>query len=159
MPAMAARGPYAKGLAKREEILEVALAHFAERGDHRASVREVARLAGLTQAGLLHHFSTKEELFLAILQQRDDRYDDPSEKPHSHSVGRLVPRLSATPPSQASFAYSLRCRQKASNRMDPRGPSSRSATPGFAMSCKQTFAVVRLSVNSPLIWPPMTSHR
>ncbi|HEY3410873.1 MAG TPA: helix-turn-helix domain-containing protein, partial [Propionicimonas sp.] len=55
---MAARGPYAKGLAKRDEILEVALAHFAERGYDRASVREVARLAGLTQAGLLHHFST-----------------------------------------------------------------------------------------------------
>lgn len=56
---MAARGPYAKGLAKREEILEVALAHFAERGYDRASVREVARPVGLTQAGLLHHFRTQ----------------------------------------------------------------------------------------------------
>lgn len=90
MPAMAARGPYAKGLAKRKEILEVALAHFAERGYDRASVREVARLAGLTQAGLLHHFSSKEELFLAVLQQRDDRLDNPDEPRHTHSVGRLM---------------------------------------------------------------------
>jgi AcrR family transcriptional regulator len=87
---MAARGPYAKGLAKREEILEVALAHFAERGYDRASVREVARLAGLTQAGLLHHFSSKEELFLAVLQQRDDRLEKPDEPRHTHSVGRLI---------------------------------------------------------------------
>jgi AcrR family transcriptional regulator len=87
---MAARGPYAKGLAKRDEILEVALAHFAERGYDRASVREVARLAGLTQAGLLHHFSTKEDLFLAVLQQRDDRLENPDEPRHTHSVSRLI---------------------------------------------------------------------
>jgi len=97
---MSARGPYAKGLAKRQEILDVALAHFAERGYDRASVREVARLAGLTQAGLAHYFSTKEELFLAVLKRRDDRLDDPSADHPSHSVDRLVTavRRNATEP-------------------------------------------------------------
>ncbi len=68
---MAARGPYAKGLAKREEILDAALELFASNGYDRTSVREIARLTGLTQAGLLHHFSGKEELFVEVLRRRD----------------------------------------------------------------------------------------
>lgn len=90
MTAMSARGPYAKGLAKREEILDAALAHFAETGYDRASVREVARLAGLTQAGLLYHFSTKEDLFLAVMQRRDDRLDDAVATEHTRPIDRLV---------------------------------------------------------------------
>jgi AcrR family transcriptional regulator len=82
----AARGPYAKGIAKREEILDIALELFARKGYDRVSVREIAREAGLSQAGLLHHFSTKEELFLEVLRQRDDR-DGPK---HVHSVERLI---------------------------------------------------------------------
>lgn len=70
---MAARGPYAKGVAKREEILDAALDLFARNGYDRTSVREVARLTGLTQAGLLHHFSSKEELFVEVLRRRDRR--------------------------------------------------------------------------------------
>jgi AcrR family transcriptional regulator len=90
MAAMSTRGPYAKGLAKREAILNVALAHFAETGYDRASVREIARLAGLTQAGLLHHFSTKEDLFLAVLRRRDDRLGDPATAKHSRPLDRLM---------------------------------------------------------------------
>lgn len=70
---MATRGAYAKGVAKREEILEAALAVVAEHGYRKASVREIADAAGLSPAGLLHYFGTKEELFVAILQARDDR--------------------------------------------------------------------------------------
>jgi len=87
---MPARGPYAKGLAKREEILGAALELFAQKGYDRTSVREIARQAGLSQAGLLHHFSTKEELFLEVLRRRDDRITDPNEVAHTHSVDRLI---------------------------------------------------------------------
>lgn len=68
---MVARGPYAKGRAKREEILDAALELFSRDGYDRVSVREIARVTGLTQAGLLHHFSTKEELFVEVLRRRD----------------------------------------------------------------------------------------
>lgn len=88
--AMASRGPYAKGLAKREEILDAALDEFARRGYDRTSMREIARLTGLSQAGLLHYFSTKEELFLAVLRRRDDRSTGPGEFSHVHSVNRLL---------------------------------------------------------------------
>ena len=70
---MATRGAYAKGVAKREEILEAALAVVAEHGYRKASVREIADAAGLSPAGLLHYFGSKEELFVAILRARDDR--------------------------------------------------------------------------------------
>jgi AcrR family transcriptional regulator len=87
---MPARGPYAKGRAKRDEILEAALDLFAQKGYDRTSVREIARHAGLSQAGLLHHFSTKEELFLEVLRRRDDRATEPEQPAHTHSVDHLI---------------------------------------------------------------------
>lgn len=68
---MAARGSYAKGIAKREEILTRALDVIARNGYRKTSVRELAAEVGLSQAGLLHYFGTKEELFAATLQKRD----------------------------------------------------------------------------------------
>jgi len=69
---MAQRGSYAKGIAKREEILRVALEVVARNGFRATSVKELADAVGLTQAGLLHYFDSKEELFTAILRARDD---------------------------------------------------------------------------------------
>jgi AcrR family transcriptional regulator len=66
------RGPYAKGVAKREEILATALEVVSERGFGGASVKELADAVGLTPAGLLHYFGSKEELFLAVLRKRDE---------------------------------------------------------------------------------------
>ena len=76
MLAMSPRGPYARGVAKREEILGVALDLFARKGYDRTSVREVARMTGLSQAGLLHYFSSKEELFTEVLRHRDVRNEE-----------------------------------------------------------------------------------
>lgn len=68
---MARRGSYAKGIAKREEILTTALDVIAREGYRGASVKELAEAVGLSQAGLLHYFDSKEELFTAILRKRD----------------------------------------------------------------------------------------
>jgi AcrR family transcriptional regulator len=69
---MARRGSYAKGIAKREEILGTALDIVARVGYSRATVREIAQAAGLTQTGVLHYFGTKEQLFIEILRRRDE---------------------------------------------------------------------------------------
>lgn len=69
---MAQRGSYAKGIAKREEILSTALEVIAREGYRGASVKELADAAGLSQAGLLHYFDSKDELFTAILRKRDE---------------------------------------------------------------------------------------
>ncbi|MGH1548727.1 TetR/AcrR family transcriptional regulator [Leifsonia poae] len=82
---MARRGAYAKGVAKREEILEAALDVIAREGWHGASVKELAESVGLSQAGLLHYFGSKDELFTAILRKRDevDSRRFPQEQPVS----------------------------------------------------------------------------
>lgn len=69
---MARRGSYAKGVAKREEILDAALAVMAREGYRGTSVREIAAAVGLSQAGLMHHFASKDELFIEILRLRDE---------------------------------------------------------------------------------------
>ncbi|MBD3940602.1 TetR/AcrR family transcriptional regulator [Microbacterium sp. NEAU-LLC] len=66
------RGSYAKGVAKREEILTRALDVIAREGYRGASVKELADAVGLSQAGLLHYFDSKEELFTEILRKRDE---------------------------------------------------------------------------------------
>ncbi|GAA3908249.1 TetR/AcrR family transcriptional regulator [Microbacterium invictum] len=66
------RGSYAKGIAKREEILTRALEVIAREGIGGASVKEIADAVGLSQAGLLHYFDSKEELFTAVLRKRDE---------------------------------------------------------------------------------------
>src|SRR5690349_18663858 len=70
---MPPRGPYVRGVAKRDEVLDAALELFSRAGYDKASVREVARASGLSQAGLLHYFSSKEELFVEVLRRRDLR--------------------------------------------------------------------------------------
>ncbi|WP_251447997.1 MULTISPECIES: TetR/AcrR family transcriptional regulator [unclassified Microbacterium] len=70
---MAKRGAYAKGVVKREEILEAALEIVGRLGYRNASVREIADAVGLSPAGLLHYFGTKEQLFVEILRARDLR--------------------------------------------------------------------------------------
>jgi len=65
------RGPYAKTAARRAAIVRAALDSFTEHGYERASLRDIARRAGMTHAGLLHHFRDKNELLAAALTERD----------------------------------------------------------------------------------------
>jgi AcrR family transcriptional regulator len=69
---MAARGPYAKGVAKRAEILDAALAVIDEHGYTGATVKELADAVGLSQNGLLHYFGSKDALFLEIVRHHED---------------------------------------------------------------------------------------
>jgi AcrR family transcriptional regulator len=66
-----ARGPYAKSEARRAEILRTAHDAFAERGFQGSSLREIAEAVGLSPAGVLHHFSSKEALLAAVLAEKD----------------------------------------------------------------------------------------
>jgi AcrR family transcriptional regulator len=79
------RGPYSKGIARREEILREALLAYAESGAAGPSLRAVAERAGLSERGLLHYFASRGELFVASLAERAARLrgsfsaDDPAE--------------------------------------------------------------------------------
>lgn len=65
------RKGYAKGRARRSEILDQAMALFGEAGYRGTSLRLIAQRCGISHPGLLHHFPTKESLLLAVLEHRD----------------------------------------------------------------------------------------
>jgi AcrR family transcriptional regulator len=52
---------------RRDEILDAALAVFAEKGLHGSSTEEVARRAGISQPYVFRLFGTKKELFTAVI--------------------------------------------------------------------------------------------
>jgi AcrR family transcriptional regulator len=52
---------------RREEILDAAVAVFAERGLHGASTDEIARLAGISQPYVYRLFGTKKGLYMAVV--------------------------------------------------------------------------------------------
>jgi AcrR family transcriptional regulator len=54
----------------RQRLMQAAAKVFAERGLHHASIDELAERAGFTKGAFYANFSSKEELFLAMLDER-----------------------------------------------------------------------------------------
>lgn len=67
---------YAKGRAKRAEIIDRATALFGEAGYRGVSLREIAARCAISHPGLLHHFATKEALLTAVLERRDEEDEE-----------------------------------------------------------------------------------
>lgn len=84
------RGSYAKGVAKREAILDAALPVFGQSGFHGASLREIARQCGVSHQSLMHYFPTKDALLLAVLRRRDERLRTHFDDPGGMRLGELV---------------------------------------------------------------------
>src|SRR5246500_4957287 len=53
---------------RRNELLELAAAMFAERGLRATTVRDIADGAGILSGSLYHHFSSKEEMVDEVLR-------------------------------------------------------------------------------------------
>lgn len=67
--------------ASREKIIQAAIEFFARQGFRGAKMADIARAAGLSEPGLLHHFPSKTRLLMAVLEERD-RID----KERSHAI-------------------------------------------------------------------------
>jgi AcrR family transcriptional regulator len=65
------RGRYAKGVARRNQILSVALEVFATLGEKGALIKEIADRMGMSQAGVLRYFGSREGLLIWALAERD----------------------------------------------------------------------------------------
>jgi AcrR family transcriptional regulator len=55
--------------ARREQLLATGLEVFARQGFHGTSMNDVAEAAGVTKPVLYQHFSSKRELYLALLDE------------------------------------------------------------------------------------------
>ena len=69
------RGAYAKGVARRQEILDVAIGVFAQRGADRTSLRAIAQEVGVTHAALIHHFGSLEQLLVDVYRESARRLE------------------------------------------------------------------------------------
>lgn len=58
---------------RRRLILEEAIRTISERGYFGFRIQDLAQRCGLTNGGLLYHFASKEELLLAVLDERERR--------------------------------------------------------------------------------------
>lgn len=61
----------AKGEERKLRILSVAQRMLARNGWRSTTLAQIAREAGVTPAGLLHHFESKDQLLQAVLELRD----------------------------------------------------------------------------------------
>lgn len=68
---------------RRAAILDSAIAVIGERGFHGFSIRDLALRCAMTDAGLLHHFGSKTDLLLAVLDHRDAQDE--------HAIAALFP--------------------------------------------------------------------
>lgn len=89
---MADQRPYAtllaKGEGRRQRILAVAQRLLTRNGWRGTTLGQIAKEAGVTSAGLLHHFASKEQLLHAVLDARD-AYDDA----HADRSGDIIEQL------------------------------------------------------------------
>jgi AcrR family transcriptional regulator len=79
----------AKGEDRKQRILAVAQRLLTRNGWRATTLAQIAGEAGVTPAGLLHHFESKEQLLHAVLDARD--LDDES---HADRSGDLLAQIS-----------------------------------------------------------------
>ena len=56
---------------RRQEIVRAAAKTFGTKGYQKGSLIDIAAQVGMTHAGVLHHFGSKEALLIAVLEYRD----------------------------------------------------------------------------------------
>ncbi len=56
---------------RKEQVIRAATHFFGQHGYHGAKLSEIARAAGVTEPGLLHHYPSKVQLLMDVLAERD----------------------------------------------------------------------------------------
>jgi AcrR family transcriptional regulator len=105
--------PYAALLAKGEDrkqrILDVAERLLARYGWRNTSLAQIAREAGVSPAGLLHHFESKEQLLNAVLDARDADDDTHADRSGDlvTEIARVAERFDRAPELVGTFTVLL----------------------------------------------------
>ncbi len=69
--------------ARRTQILDAAITVFSEKGFHRATIKEIARVAGIADGTIYTYFASKDEILLAVL----DRLNETTERQQQFVLG------------------------------------------------------------------------
>jgi len=86
-PAEPRRG-YAKGAARRAQILDQVLRMVAEQGVDASSLRSVAEALGISHAALRHYFPTRDDLLVAVYRAHEVRRGEAG-GPRESAVGGM----------------------------------------------------------------------
>lgn len=77
---------------RKAQVIREAIRFFGQNGYHGARLADIAKAAGVTEPGLLHHFPSKAHLLMEVLAERDridrERFDPPL---HDSMKDPLVP--------------------------------------------------------------------
>jgi AcrR family transcriptional regulator len=99
----------AKGEDRKQRILDVAQRLLTRNGWRNTTLAQIAGEAGVTPAGLLHHFESKEQLLNAVLDARDA--DDDSHADRSGDlmaeIARVADRFTRAPDMVGTFTVLL----------------------------------------------------
>ena len=89
-PVIGRRGAHAKGVARRQEILDRAIEVFRERGADGTSLRRIAEAIGVSHAALLHYFDSREQLLVAVYAHAEAQRATAGALDKSPGVERMV---------------------------------------------------------------------
>ena len=84
------RRSYPKGERRRKQILESAIALFAQRGVDRASLRTVGEAIGVSHTALRHYFSSRDELLVEVYRTHEAVAFDDASLADGSPVGVMV---------------------------------------------------------------------
>ena len=85
-----------RGARTRQQIVDVALQLFAERGFHGTIVEDIARSVGISRATLYQYFASKEELFRELVEESSAGAPHNAMKSAQLRVMRRLARLGPT---------------------------------------------------------------
>jgi TetR/AcrR family transcriptional regulator len=60
---------------RRHQLIRVAIALFSRKGFSGTTTKEIARIAGVTEAIIFRHFPTKDDLYAAILDEKANQLE------------------------------------------------------------------------------------
>jgi len=95
-----------KGEERKRQILDVAQRLLARNGWRNTTLSQIATEAGVSSAGLLHHFESKAQLLHAVLEMRDADDDQHADREGDllEGIVRVAERFERSPELIGTFA-------------------------------------------------------
>lgn len=81
---------YPKGVRRRQQILDSAIALFAQRGVDRASLRTIGEAIGVSHTALRHYFASRDELLVEAYRAHEAQAAGDAHAVSESAVGQII---------------------------------------------------------------------